>query len=122
LGDTYYKANLPVLEDQLMKAGVRLARVLNEAFDHKLPPDSATTQPQPRGQGTADQKGRPARDAAAISRNVYAWLQDRRSSPAFWLVTTLGGLITTYALGVMALLLLAWKNGSTIFSKTWLRS
>lgn len=32
LGERYYRASLPVMEELLAKAGVRLARVLNEAF------------------------------------------------------------------------------------------
>jgi hypothetical protein len=32
LGSTYYRENLPVLDNQLAKAGVRLARILNDAL------------------------------------------------------------------------------------------
>ena len=35
LGEEYYKQNLPVVELQLVQAGARLARVLNEAFGGK---------------------------------------------------------------------------------------
>ena len=32
LGEGYYQANLPVVDQQLAKAGVRLAKLLNEAL------------------------------------------------------------------------------------------
>ena len=35
LGEEYYKQNLPIVELQLVQAGARLARVLNEAFGGK---------------------------------------------------------------------------------------
>ena len=37
-GDAYYQANRQALEDQLLLAGVRLARVLNDAFEGRGPP------------------------------------------------------------------------------------
>ena len=35
LGEGYYQANLPVVDQQLAKAGVRLAKLLNEALRKK---------------------------------------------------------------------------------------
>ncbi|MDQ3802885.1 MAG: hypothetical protein M3416_03410 [Acidobacteriota bacterium] len=40
----------------------------------------------------------------------------------FWPLTVLGGFLVTYALGMGALLLLAWRRGSIIFSRTFLIS
>jgi hypothetical protein len=33
LAEAYYQANLPILDEMLAKAGVRLARVLSEALN-----------------------------------------------------------------------------------------
>ncbi len=33
LGDSYYQKNLPVIEKQLQRGGVRLAKFLNTTFD-----------------------------------------------------------------------------------------
>lgn len=35
LGEEYYRANVPVVEQQLAKAGVRLAKLLNDALGKK---------------------------------------------------------------------------------------
>ena len=35
LGEQYYRANVPVVDQQLAKAGVRLAKLLNEALGKK---------------------------------------------------------------------------------------
>jgi hypothetical protein len=41
LGEDYYQANVPVVDQQLAKAGVRLAKLLNEALSPAHDPDSA---------------------------------------------------------------------------------
>ncbi len=35
LGEDYYRVNVPVLDQQLAKGGVRLAKLLNEALGKK---------------------------------------------------------------------------------------
>jgi len=35
LGEQHYRANVPVVDQQLAKAGVRLAKLLNEALGKK---------------------------------------------------------------------------------------
>ena len=47
----YYRANLPIVDSQLAKAGIRLARVLNEALQTAAPGDVgiATLNPKPGG-------------------------------------------------------------------------
>ena len=36
LGEAYYQQSLPTVDQQLALAGIRLARVLNEAFGHRV--------------------------------------------------------------------------------------
>ena len=35
LGEDYYRANVPVVDQQLAKAGVRLAKLLNDALQKR---------------------------------------------------------------------------------------
>ena len=46
--------------------------------------------------------------------------EENRNNSIFWIFTTSLGIISTYIIGVGALLVSAWRVGSTVFSRSWL--
>lgn len=57
----------------------------------------------------------------AIAERRVRWLHERSGEPAFWFLAPVGSLLAGYGVGLVALLLLAWRRGSAALSKTWLR-
>lgn len=55
---------------------------------------------------------------------TLTWLeetyQEKRVDSLFGVITAIVGIIFAYSIGVCALLLVAWKKGSTVFSRSWL--
>ncbi len=52
---------------------------------------------------------------------LVQFYQTNQEKAWFWPVTVISGFITTYFLGVGALLLRAWRAGSKVFAGSWLR-
>jgi len=57
-----------------------------------------------------------------VRGTTQQWFEENNKKPWFWPITVLGGFLGTYTVGVSALLLWAWRGGSTIFSRTWLHT
>jgi hypothetical protein len=57
----------------------------------------------------------------SIPQRVAAWTRERAREPWFWLVGPVTSAVAVYLLGMLALVLLAWRRGSRVFASTWLR-
>jgi hypothetical protein len=65
--------------------------------------------------------GGEGRFSSAILR-LQQFYEDKHSQWWFWPVNTIMTFAGAYLVGLMALLLLAWRSGSTVFSRNWLVS
>lgn len=59
---------------------------------------------------------------SALWKAARQFYDENREKAWFWPITALGSFISVYVLGMTALLVSAWRTGSTIFSRTWLTS
>jgi hypothetical protein len=121
----YYIANLDPLRNQIMYAGARLARTLNHLIGGApVPPPSKRPQQQPVATSSSNDDVSPTINPAQkqpVVNGFAEWFDIQQKRPWFWIVTATGGAIATYLLGMIAILLLAWKRGSQFVSRSRLR-
>src|SRR5262249_44895629 len=109
-GNAYYEANRPVLEDQLLKAGVRLAKILNDAFDQN-PLLQAASKPV-----TSD----PAQQSLQEQSQNDRGDEKPKNTTWFWIVIVISIFVVVYAISAIVLNFEAKQSGNTTTRIGWL--